>query len=160
MWNKNSIITLIALIVLGALLIILKSDVISFALTLIGIALILAAMIDFSQQMTHIGVVKAVAGIVVIIFGWVFVSVALYILAIVLIIQGVFQIIDTYRLRSVMPKGIRKTFSYLSPVASVLAGICLMFYQGGTISWIFVLSGLLLVIEGILSLANWKNEIS
>ena len=158
MWNKNSIITSIVLIILGIMLITLKSDVISFALTIIGITLIISAIIDFSQQMMHMGVIKIVTGIAVIVLGWVFVSTALYILAIVLTIQGIFQIIDTHRLRSAMPKGIRKTFSYLSPAASVLAGICLMFNQRGTISWIFVVSGILLIIEGILSIADWKNK--
>lgn len=157
MWNKNKIISSVVLIILGIMLIVMKDSVISFALTLIGVTLLISAIIDFSQHMTHMGSAKTVMGIVIIVFGWIFVSTALYVLAICLTIQGIFQIIDTHRMRSAVPKGFRRAFSYLTPIASVIAGIFLMFNPGGTVSWIFIISGILLVAEGVLSLADCRD---
>lgn len=155
---NNKLLSAIVSVVLGVLLIIMQKDVISFALTLIGIALIVSAVMDFSKQATQNGIIKAVIGAVIIAFGWLFVSAAVYILAAILVLQGILQIVDTYKLHSSLPGGAQKAFSYSKPVISLLAGICLLFNQGGTISWVFIVCGILLVAEGVIALAGYKSN--
>lgn len=154
MERKENIVSSVIFIVLGLMLIIMKGDVISLAITLLGLAVLISAVVDFIDKLTNMGIVKAVVGVCILVFGWVFVNLALYLLAAAIIIMGLLRITNTHKLIPVNLTLKEKIFVYAKPVAMVLAGVCLLFNQGGTIAWIFVLSGILLVLEGVLELAD------
>lgn len=155
--EKNNKITGLALIVIGLLLVILKNEVISLVMTVMGVALIVSAVSDFRDGASKTGTVKAVIGVCIIVFGWVFVNLALYIIAAIIIIQSIFSILDISKaLPSELSLGQRVTV-YLKPAAGLVAGGCLLFNLGGTMAWVFILSGILLIVEGILSLVEGKR---
>lgn len=159
MERKENIISSVISIVLGLMLIIIKGDVISLAITLLGVAVLISAVVDFIDKLTNMGIVKAVVGVCILVFGWVFVNLALYILAAAIIIMGLLRITNIHKLVPVNLTLKEKLFVYAKPVAMVLAGVCLLFNQGGTIAWIFVLAGILLILEGVLELADaFKNK--
>lgn len=157
MKSNNKWLWSILYIALGTMFIIMKDGVISAAMTVAGIAAIIMAIVDFSNKNTAVGVVKAVIGVCVIIFGWMFVSLALYILAAILIISAVFQMIQLWRMVLPESSSVQKIFLYLRPIASLLAGIFLLFNQKGSLAWVFTVSGILLLVEGVLSLADNKK---
>lgn len=150
--KKESLASAIVSIVLGVLLILLKNNVISIALTVFGVCLLISAILDFTHKMTNFGIIKAVVGACVLIFGWVFVNVALYLLAAAIIMIGLLQIVNLHKFVPVNFTATQKILMYVKPVATVIAGGCLLFNQGGTIAWVFILTGVLLVIEGVLEL--------
>ena len=159
MERKENIVSSVIFIVLGLMLIIMKGDVISLAITLLGLAVLISAVVDFIDKLTNMGIVKAVVGVCILVFGWVFVNLALYLLAAAIIIMGLLRITNTHKLIPVNLTLKEKIFVYAKPVAMVLAGVSLLFNQGGTIAWIFVLSGILLMLEGVLELADtFKNK--
>lgn len=157
--KKESMITSLISIVLGLLLIIMKGEVISLALTILGVAVLVSAIVDFANKWTNTGIVKAVIGVCILVFGWVFINLALYVLAAAIIIMGLLQISNNYKYAPVEITLKGKIFLYAKPALTVLAGGCLLFNQGGTINWIFIVTGILLIVEGVLELAGaFKSE--
>lgn len=152
--KKESMMTSIISIVLGLLLIVMKGEIISLALTVLGVAVLVSAGVDFANKWMNTGIVKAVIGVCILVFGWVFVNLALYILAAAIIIMGLLQISNIYKYAPVEITLKGKILLYAKPALTVLAGGCLLFNQGGTIDWIFIVTGILLMVEGVLELAD------
>jgi hypothetical protein len=152
--KKESIVTALVSIVLGLLLIIMRANVIKLAVTIVGVVLIVWAIRDFINKLTNTGIIKAVIGACVLIFGWMFIGLALYILAAALIIMGLLKIVNTVKYG---PRGVTvadNVIIYAKPVITALAGACLLFNQGGTISWVFIITGIMVVISGVLEIVE------
>lgn len=154
MQKKENIILALISIVLGFMLIILKGDVIGLAITVIGVAVLIDAIIDFASKLLNIGIIKAVVGICILVFGWMFVNLALYILAASIIVKGLLQIVNIHKFSPVNLTLKDTALIYLKPVITVIAGACLFFNQDGAIAWIFVVTGALLIVEGVLELIS------
>lgn len=136
----------IGMILLGLLFIVKRSGVIHSALTLIAAILVFSAVFDFIKKQTSSGIVKGVIALAVMIFGWMFVELAFSLIAVLLLFYGIVQLVQTVKQK---PKGY---LPYAVPIFSLVAGCCLLFNQGGTVDWIFVVVGIVLIAEGILSL--------
>lgn len=140
-------------VAIGVLFIVLKGSVISITMTLIGVAAIIMAVVDFANNETKSGVIKCIIGVAVLILGWLLVDIALYAISGVLIILGVSQIVSAIRL-SGFCNSVQKVFMIIKPVATLGAGFCLLFNKGGTTDTIFVIVGVLVLVEGMLSLVD------
>lgn len=154
---SSKIYSAIISIAVGLMFIILKDDIIGIALTLVGIGAVIMAIVDFVNRQIQSGVIKAIIGVAVLVLGWVFVDIAIYIIAGALIALGISQIITAVRL-SAFGNILQKVFMFIKPVATLVAGLCLFFNKGGTMDWIFILSGVLILVEGLLSLADPSDK--
>lgn len=149
--NQGRLISAIFTVLAGILFIILKGEVISIAMTVFGVALIVSAIVDIVHKRIFGCIFKAVLGVLIIVFGWAFVKVALYVLAVILLVFGIVQIIGNFRTKA--PKNVLvNILRFVQPVICIIAGACLFFYQGATIEWVFILSGVLLIVQGALAL--------
>ncbi len=140
--------TAIALIVIGLLFMIYKGGIISIAMSLIGATLIVLGILDILHNRTTIGIIKLVLAALVMLAGWLFIKLALYILGAFLLVAGITQ------LRSVLSVKYKKVtlpvvMHVMQPVIYILVAICLFFNQGGAISWVFTVSGIFLIIDGV-----------
>lgn len=138
----------IVLIIIGVLFIVMKGDVIGLALTVMGITLIVSGINEAIKYKSRSSAFKIVAGAAVIVFGWLFVSVALYAIAVILIVYSVMDLSMCLKTDGYPMSFVQTLRSYAKPIAGLIGGIFLMFNQGGTVSWMFVLCGVVLVIEG------------
>lgn len=148
MKKDSQLLIRIGTIVLGALFVVQRSGVIHTAITLIAAILLLSAILDLIKKQIGSGVVKGVVAVCVMVFGWLFVELALYLIAAVLLLNGISQLIQIVK---------EKPISYLpyaAPVFSLIAGSCLLFNQGGAVDWIFVVVGIVLIVDGILSMVR------
>ena len=134
----------------GLLLCLLKGEVISIVLSIIGILVLVSAFFDWKNQRTNAGIVKLVVGICILLFGWLFVNLALFLLAAVIIIIGLKKIMQVKEQSPVNLSKQDKVVVYAKPVLTVLAGAILLLNQGGVIDWIFMVVGILLIVEGAL----------
>ena len=150
----SPILNAVLTILMGVLFIILKERVIKYALTVFGAVLVVLAVVDLIDHIIPAAIIKAVIGVLAIVFGWTLFSAALYILAALLIIYGLVQIYELARAKVRASKGAYTLLIYAVPAVSIAAGLCLFINQGGTVTWVFILTGVLLIIEGVLSLAN------
>lgn len=156
--KTNQLISAIITIAIGVLFIVCKNDIIGITMTVFGAALIVSAVFDFVQKQIALGIVKSVVGVVVIVFGWNLMSAALYIMAALLLIYGLLLLYAVIQNKGRISDKLDKILSFVKPSVYIFVGICLLFNQGGTIAWIFIVSGIFLMIEGIIALVQYLRE--
>lgn len=144
---SDKLIAAILTVVLGVLFIALKGGVIGIAMTVLGIALIVWSVFDFMKNDLTLAIVKLIAGVVVIVFGWTLASIALYVMAALLLVYGVYHLYQLIKARNSV-----SDWQFVEPAICAVIGILLLFNQGGTIDWVFIVSGIFLIIQGILNL--------
>lgn len=149
--RSNELLTAIALIVIGLLFIIYKGGIISIAMSLIGITLIVLGIVDIVKKRTVSGVVKLVFAALVMLAGWLFITLALYILGAFLLVAGVTQLVALSKTK-IKKLTLSVIMHIAQPIIYILIAICLFFNQGGAISWVFTVSGIFLIIDGIAGL--------
>lgn len=152
--NQNKLIAALFLILLGVLFLIWKGGVISIAMTVLGVMLIVQAVFDVIGK-NYVGcVVRAVLGIVILIFGWAFVTVALYVMAAVLLIYGILQLIEAIKVFPKQKSLTAKIVEFIQPAICIVIAVCLLFNQGATVSWAFIVAGVFLIVQGVLGLID------
>lgn len=154
MTKSDKILTALLTVVIGVLFIILKGGVISIAMTVLGAVLIVSAVIDLIHGHFVFAAVKAVIGILVIVFGWTLVSAVLYIFAALMLVYGVTQIAYMLKYKVTGFSAVDTLFKYADPVLAIVIAIFLLFNQGGTINWIFIVVGIALIVEGVIAFVN------
>ncbi len=154
MKKTEKLIIALLTVVFGILLIVLKGSIISILMTVLGVALIVLGVMDLIGRATPSGVVKLVSGIVVIVCGWVIVSAVLYILAALLLVTGILLLYEKIKNRFFCPTLWQTVCEYAVPVVFLVIGALLLFNQGGTVNWVFIVSGVFTVIQGGLLLVN------
>ena len=147
----NEFATAVALIVIGVLFVIFKSEIISIAMSLIGMTLILLGVVDILRKATMSGVVKIVLGALVLLAGWLFVALALYILGACLLIGGIGELSQLLRVK-VKKLTVPHAMRFVKPAIYIIVAICLFFNQGGALSWVFTVSGIFFILDGVIAL--------
>ena len=149
--SSNELLTAAALIIIGLLFIMFKGGVISIAMSLIGITLIVLGILDVLRQRVVSGIVKLVLAALVMLAGWLFITLALYVLGAFLLIAGAGQLVALSKLKfKKLTLGVAMHF--VQPIIYILVAICLFFNQGGAINWVFTVSGILLLVDGIVGI--------
>ena len=138
-------------LVLGILFVIYKGEVVSIAMTIAGVMLVVLAIVSLVKNKIPACVIYAVLAVLVFVAGWLLLKIALYILAAVLLINGITQLwsIITSKKKMSFAKAL---FLLVLPLFNIIAGICLLFNQGGTIAWVFIVTGIFLIVEGVLGI--------
>jgi hypothetical protein len=154
MKKTEKIIAAALTIALGVLLIILKASVVSILMTVLGVGLIALGIVDLVHKLVPPSVVKIVAGAVIILCGWVIVRAVLYIVAALLLVAGIILLYEKIKAKACMSTLWKTVCDYAVPVVFILIGLLLLFNQGNTMNWVFVLSGIFTVIEGGLLFVN------
>lgn len=152
--QKGNVAAALGSILLGILLIIMKGKIITAAITILAVFVIIGAVMDFMAGLSNFGIVKLVVGVCILVFGWIFASLAFYILAAGIILMGLLQISSIKKTMPVNLTAGERFQEYLKPGLMVVAGACLLFNQSGTIAWAFVATGVLLIINGIMTLVG------
>lgn len=145
-------------IALGVLLILLKADIISILMTVLGVGLIALGVMDLVHKLVPPAVVKLVSGAVVILCGWVIVSAVLYIVAAMLLVAGIILLYEKIKGKVCFSSKWKTVCDYAVPVLFILIGLCLLFNQGNTVNWVFIISGIFTVAEGGLLLITAFSE--
>ena len=154
--KEKKILNALLYMIIGAVLCIMKGELIGIAMTVIGVLAIVVGIIDLCKKFIVSGVVKIVFGAFVIYAGWLLVEVSLYVIAAILIIQGIIRLIRV--LSSLKRLNVALIVIFLVEAILTLGmGICIIFYRAETISWVFIVAGVLLIVEGVLSLFD-KNR--
>lgn len=150
-FRSNDLLTSIALIVIGGMFIVYKNEVISIAMSLIGCTLLALGIIDLVRRLTASGILKIISGLFVLVAGWAMVTLVLYFLGAFLIFAGATQL---YAILSIKIEKITLPviIHIAQPTIYLLAGICLFFNQGGALSWVFTVSGLFFLVDGVIGL--------
>lgn len=154
MKKTEKLIASLLTVVFGILLIVLKGSIISILMTVLGVGLIVLGIMDLQSKLMPSAVIKLVFGFVVVICGWVIVSAVLYILAALLLVTGILLLYEKIKNRFLCTTLWQTVCEYAVPVVLLIIGALLLFNQGGTVDWVFIVSGIFTVIQGGLLLVN------
>jgi len=153
----NKFITAVLAIIVGIMFIVMKGEVMSLAITALGIAAIVMGILDITKSENKDGIFKIVIGAMVIAFGWLFTSVMLYIIAALMIIYCIGNLLTSLKTDGYPMSTVQAIRTYAKPIVGLVAGVCLLLNQGGTVSWAFVIAGIIFVAEGIMMLSEYKR---
>lgn len=93
-----------------------------------------------------------------VLLGWTLVSITLYIVAALMILYCLMNLVSSLKTDGYSMSTVQKLRTYAKPVIGLAAGICLLLNQGGTVSWVFIFTGIVFIAEGIMMLAECKNN--
>lgn len=148
MKKTEKIVAALLTVALGILVIVLRGNLIKIVTTVLAIALLSLGVMDLIHKRVPPAIVKIVTGVVVLICGLTVVEIVLYILAAMLIIAGILSLYEKLKVGKICRGWREILFEYALPVFFILVGVLLLFNQGNTVNWIFVVCGILTVLEG------------
>lgn len=154
MKNSSRFISAVIAVALGAMFIAAKGQSVQIALTVVGAALLIMALVDFYQTEKVMGVFKAIGGVALVILAWAFAKIALYLVSAIIILYGIIQLIFVLKARAQDLPDFKRVLAFTKPFACILAGVCLIFNADGAVPWVFVFSGILIIVEGLLLLVD------
>jgi len=140
--------------IFGILLMVMQGNFIGLLMTIAGLALIVLGVVDIFQRFIPPAVIKIVSGVLIIVCGWALLAAVLYIVSALLLIAGILLLYDKIRKRVHCDVLWQTILEYALPSVCILIGVLLLFHQAVTVEIIFIISGLLTLIEGALLLVE------
>ena len=144
--------------VFGILLIAMQDKFIGILMSIAGACLIVLGAVDLFQRCVSTAVIKIVSGILIIICGWVLVEAVLYVISALLLIFGILLLYDKIRKRYVCDSLLKAVILYAIPSVMILIGVLLLFHQALAMRFIFIVCGLLTLVEGGMFLIDAFEE--
>ena len=135
-------------IILGALLVLFKDQMLGWAMTIAGIFFIVTGVMDVLKKNLSSGIVNLFIGVAIIAAGWLIAGIVLLVLGLFIAFRGVMDLLAVLKLKS---KGLMK---FLSPVLTIIIGLALAFGNG--VGIIITVVGVLLILDGVLALLGRK----
>ncbi len=154
MKKAEKLVSALLTIALGILLIVLQGKVVSILMTVAGVVCITLGIMDLLDKAIPPAVVKLVIGTIVIICGWAIVEAVLYVVAAILLIAGILLLYEKIKKKVVCSTVWQTLCEYAAPTISLVIGTLLLFNQGNTVNWVFIVSGIFTVFEGAVLFVN------
>ncbi len=136
-------------IVLGALLMIFRSQMLSWAMTIAGIVFVAMGIVDIVKGNVKSGIINIALGAIILIVGWTILSIVLIVLGVLIAAKGVMDLLDILKSKK------RNALSVVFAALTIAIGVALVF--GKLLGDLIWLIGLLLVIDGVLGLLGAKK---
>ncbi len=147
--SRKGLSTPLLYIVLGALLVIFRTQTLDWAMTLAAIVFIVSGIVDIAKKRTSSGLVSLLIGIVVLILGWTIAGVVLLVLGVLIAVKGLVELINELKRSRVTVVGI------LYPALTMLVGLALAFGNG--LNYMIVGVGVLLIVDGVLGIVGSRK---
>lgn len=136
-------------IILGALLMIFKAQMLSWAMTIAGIFFAAMGALDLVKGRTKSGIFNIALGVIILVVGWTILNIVLLVLGVLIAAKGVMELVDVLKAKK------RNAFAVVFAAFTIAIGVALALGNLlGNLIWII---GLLLVIDGALGLLGAKK---
>lgn len=154
--KTSYLVSAVVKLALGILFVVLKAEVVGICITLLGVALLVMGIMDLVHNDIPGGIVKIVLAAAVTLIGWLLLEVALIVLGVVILVNSVLDIIKII-VTAVQNKGMNilsVVLGLIEPALALIAAIFLITSRGTAIEWTVIVAGVVLIINGIISLAR------
>lgn len=141
----SKIISAAALIAIGVLLCIFKSQVVQWIMLAFGIMLIVKGLLDFFAGATIVGGVEIVLGILAIIFGFTAAQLAVIVFGVIIALFGVSGLLNG---------GYKNLFTLIYCGIMVVGGILLACNASAAMDTMLLIMGIVLIVEGVLTVLD------
>ena len=139
----SALFSAILYIVLGALLVIFKDQMIAWAMTIAGIVFVVVGVLELIKKNWVGGAVSLIIGILIIVLGHVVTEVVLLVLGILLAIKGLVALLDALKQK-------KNVLGILFPILTMVVGLFLAF--GDMFGLLLMIGGILLIVDGVFGL--------
>ena len=136
-------------IVLGALLVIFKTQMLNWAMTFAGLFFILVGLFDLVKRRSSSGIINIAIGVIILVVGWTLVNIVLLVLGVFIAAKGVMSLVEILK----RPK--KNALSIVFAALTIAIGVALAF--GDLLGNLIVIIGVLLIIDGVLGLVGAKK---
>ncbi len=133
-------------IIIGLLLVIFKSQMLSWAMTVTGAAFIISGVLELLRKNYTAGGINLFIGLAIILLGWVAATIVLLVLGILIAVKGIADLLEVLNHRK------PKIKDMIFPILSVVVGLILAFGNGLDI--LIVITGILLTVDGVIGLVS------
>jgi uncharacterized membrane protein HdeD (DUF308 family) len=149
--RNTELISSVLYIIIGILLVIFRSETLSWVMTAAGIFFIICGVIDVIVKNFIDGAVSLIIGIAILVLGWTLAKIVLLVFGILIAIKGLILLFEVIQKK-------KKTLpEIIYPMASVVLGLLLAFGNGLDI--LIVVSGVLLALDGVVGVfASLKKK--
>lgn len=149
--RNTELISSVLYIIIGILLVIFRSETLSWVMTAAGIFFIICGIIDIIVKNFIDGAVSLIIGIAILVLGWTLAKIVLLVFGILIAIKGLILLFE------VLQKKKKTLPEIIYPMASVVLGLLLAFGNGLDI--LIVVSGVLLALDGVVGVfASLKKK--
>ncbi|MBQ3495157.1 MAG: DUF308 domain-containing protein [Clostridia bacterium] len=145
----SNLITAILYVVVGALFCIFKGEIISWIMTIVGVLYIVQGVMDVLNKDLIKGVINAGIGVLILVLGWLFVAVASIIFGVLIIIKGAKELLEVLKAKK------KNIFDLIAPIVTIVIGAMLI--AGKFLDWLFIVVGVIFIINGVLELLGKKK---
>lgn len=143
--SKDTLIASALYILVGVLFCLLRSSMLEIMMTVVGVLFIMYGVFRALEKDWIPCVIAVAAGVAIIVCGWTVAEIVLLILGIVLIVKGLLDLYNAANRHSGL-------YAVLGAVLTVLVGILLIVSKFAVIDWLFIVMGVILIIDGVLFL--------
>lgn len=158
MKRSERIIAALLTMAIGVLLIAIKDNFIGILMTVAGICLIVLGVVDICNNAVPPAIVKVAVGILIIICGWAAVQAVLYIVSAILLILGILLLHDKIKNGVRCTAFINRICEFAVPSICIAIGILLLFHRVASANFIFITTGIFVLLDGGLLLFNSLSE--
>lgn len=142
--SDNGLLTSVLYIVIGALLIVFRNEMLEWAMTIAGIFFLVFGVLELIKLNFLGGAISIIIGIVVLILGWTVVDIVLLVLGILLAIKGVIALIGAFGSRK------NKVLKIVLALLTVVVGLIVAF--GNALGYVVIIAGAMLIVDGVFGL--------
>ena len=133
-------------IIMGILLMVSPGQTLNIAMTIIGIFFVVSGTLDVVKKNYVGGAVSLIIGIAILVLGGQALKIVLIVLGILIAVKGLITLVE------VLGKKKKNALEVVFPVLSIVVGLALAFGNG--FSYIMLVVGALLVIDGLIGLVG------
>ena len=161
MKKTNKLLFALLTIAAGVLLFLYGGEVLSVCMTVLGVGLIVFAIVDLCRFSVVKAVLEGILGVAVLLIGWKLLGVALFVLAILLGIYGIVELfLHLVAIckkkgkggKSKKKKDLATILGFVEPILALVVAALLLYCGTGALPLVLRVAGVLLVIDGILSI--------
>ncbi len=158
MKKSEKIIAAVFTMIIGVLLIALKGKFIGVIAVVVGVSLVVLGIVDIFNDGIPPAVIKIVFGIVIIVCGFSVVRAVVYVLSAALLTVGALALYDKVKNGLRCMRLPQKICEVAIPSVCLAIGVLLLFHNLKLINIIFIICGILSLLEGGLILFNAFDE--
>lgn len=143
----SNIVSALAYILLGIMFCIWKDAVLKWIMLIFGVLLIVKGTVDVLARFVTVGAIEIAIGVLTIIFGFTAVQVALIVFGILIAVYGFSGLLNG---------GYKNLFTLIVCGLTIAGGILLACNSSGAIQWLFIVVGVMFIVDGVLALLGKK----
>ncbi len=146
---NSNLITAILYVIVGALFCIFKGEIISWIMTIVGVLYIVQGVMDILNKDLTKGIINCGIGVLILVLGWLFLTVASIIFGVLIIIKGAKELLEVLKAKK------KNIFDLIAPIVTIVIGAMLI--AGKFLDWLFIVVGVIFIINGVLELLGKKK---